>query len=201
MGLSDEQLLNMKLKRNSILETAIILFSEKGYEGTTVQNIAKAAGVSFGSVFTYFENKEHLFHSAVVEPLQTYSQQLLNFNPDADADDFMNELKKMITDHIDVFAGLSNYLNLVVFVITQNNQHKSTFEELNDFHVKLKDKLIALVKNGQKLGMLKIQDPAYTALSYTSLLMGLRLNLTDEPQSTLWVDFLPFAMQLFGPER
>lgn len=199
MGLSDEQLLNMKLKRNSILETAIILFSEKGYEGTTVQNIAKAAGVSFGSVFTYFDNKEHLFHSAVIEPLHTYSQQLLNFNPDAE--DFMNELKNMITHHIDVFAGLSNYLNLVVFVIAQNKHHKSTFEELDDFHTKLKDKLIVLVKKGQTLGLLKIQDPAYTAISYTSLLMGLRLNLIDDPQSTLWEDFVPFAIQLFGPER
>lgn len=198
MGLSDEQLLNMKLKRNSILETAIILFSEKGYQGTTVQNIAKAAGVSFGSVFTYFDNKEHLFHSAVIEPLQTYSQQLLNFNPDAE--DLMNELKKMITNHINIFAGLSNYLNLVVFVIAQNKHHKSTFEELDDFHAKLKEKLIILVKNGQKLGLLKIQDPAYTAISYTSLLLGLRLNLTDEPKSTMWQNFVPFALQLFGPE-
>ena len=46
--------------RTLILETALGLFREHGYDGTTMRAIAQAAGVSVGSAYYYFESKEHL---------------------------------------------------------------------------------------------------------------------------------------------
>ncbi len=43
-----------------VLEAAAQLFGELGYEGTTTNNIADKAGVSIGSVYQYFPNKEAL---------------------------------------------------------------------------------------------------------------------------------------------
>lgn len=199
MALSEQQKTNMKYKRKKILEEAIILFSEKGFAGTTVQKVAEAAEVSFGSVFTYFENKEKLFHAAIVEPLQEYSLQLLDFDPEAE--NLLLEIERMVAKHIHVFSGVSKYLNLVVFVIGQNDLHKETFKELNDFQDKFRNKLIQIIENGQEQGLLHIQDPKYAATSYTSLLLGLRLNLIDKPESAMWQEFIPYAMQLFGPKR
>ena len=41
-------------KKKDILEVAIKLFAEKGYEGTTMAEIAKLANVGFGTVATYY---------------------------------------------------------------------------------------------------------------------------------------------------
>ncbi|WP_247706649.1 TetR/AcrR family transcriptional regulator [Streptomyces liliiviolaceus] len=46
--------------RALILETAMRLFQERGYEKTTMRAIAKEAGVSVGNAYYYFAGKEHL---------------------------------------------------------------------------------------------------------------------------------------------
>lgn len=46
--------------RERILQTAIDLFRDRGYEETTMRAIAEKAGVSLGNAYYYFQSKEHL---------------------------------------------------------------------------------------------------------------------------------------------
>ncbi|MDP9951641.1 MULTISPECIES: TetR/AcrR family transcriptional regulator [Streptomyces] len=46
--------------RTLILETALRLFAERGYDRTTMRAIAQEAGVSVGNAYYYFTSKEHL---------------------------------------------------------------------------------------------------------------------------------------------
>lgn len=48
--------------RTAILAAAEQLFLEKGVAHSTLEQIAKAAGVTRGAVYWHFENKAHLFH-------------------------------------------------------------------------------------------------------------------------------------------
>ena len=48
-----------------ILEAAFAEFSRNGYAATTLDQIAERAGVTKGTIYVYFENKEHLFISMV----------------------------------------------------------------------------------------------------------------------------------------
>jgi len=50
-----------------ILEAAFAEFSRDGYATTTLDRIAERAGVTKGTIYVYFENKEHLFISMVQE--------------------------------------------------------------------------------------------------------------------------------------
>ena len=43
-----------------IVEAAMALFRERGYDGTTMRAVAEAAGVSVGNAYYYFASKEHL---------------------------------------------------------------------------------------------------------------------------------------------
>lgn len=49
--------------RAQILETALALFRERGYEQTTMRAIAEAAGVAVGNAYYYFRSKEHLIQA------------------------------------------------------------------------------------------------------------------------------------------
>jgi len=49
--------------RAHILETALQLFRERGYEDTTMRAIAEAAGVAVGNAYYYFRSKEHLIQA------------------------------------------------------------------------------------------------------------------------------------------
>ena len=50
-----------------IVEAAFVEFSRNGYATTTLEAIAERAGVTKGTIYVYFENKEHLFISMVRE--------------------------------------------------------------------------------------------------------------------------------------
>ena len=47
--------------REKIVSAAKLLFAERGYEGATIRDIAKAAGMSTGAVFASFTDKADLF--------------------------------------------------------------------------------------------------------------------------------------------
>jgi AcrR family transcriptional regulator len=52
---------------HEILEAAFLEFSRNGYAMTKLDAIAERAGVTKGTIYVYFENKEHLFISMVRE--------------------------------------------------------------------------------------------------------------------------------------
>lgn len=49
--------------RTLILETALSMFYERGYEETTMRAIAREAGVSLGNAYYYFASKENLIQA------------------------------------------------------------------------------------------------------------------------------------------
>src|SRR6202050_2230868 len=53
-----------------ILEAAFAEFSRNGYATTTLDRIAERAGVTKGTIYVYFDNKEHLFISMVREVMK-----------------------------------------------------------------------------------------------------------------------------------
>ncbi len=53
-------------RKNQIVDTAIKLFSVKGFNGTTTKEIADAIGISEAAIFRYFSTKEELY-SAIID--------------------------------------------------------------------------------------------------------------------------------------
>jgi AcrR family transcriptional regulator len=63
----EDNLLIREERRRSILDTALRLFANKGYESTSISQIAKEAGISKGLIYTYFDSKETLLKSLVFD--------------------------------------------------------------------------------------------------------------------------------------
>lgn len=54
-------------KRQKITAAAKRLFAERGYEATSIADLAREASLPVGSVYTYFENKEAILRAVVEE--------------------------------------------------------------------------------------------------------------------------------------
>lgn len=54
-------------KREKIFAVSISQFAQNGYNATNINNIAKEAGISIGSMYSYFASKEDLFLTIVDE--------------------------------------------------------------------------------------------------------------------------------------
>lgn len=53
-----------EVRRNQLVDTALRLFAEKGFENTTIKDVAGAVGVTQGLIYHYFESKEELLFAA-----------------------------------------------------------------------------------------------------------------------------------------
>lgn len=63
-------------KKNKIIEAARILFNEKGYFETKVEDITKSLNISKGNFYTYFDTKEELLIDIMESSLIEYKKML-----------------------------------------------------------------------------------------------------------------------------
>lgn len=105
-------------KRNKIIENGFKLICENGYYNISTPDIAKAAGVSTGIVYQYFNDKKDIF----IEGIKNYSQTIMF--PMLD----IIEAKKIKLDNIkDLEKFLSNIINSF---IENHTMSKKAHEEL-----------------------------------------------------------------------
>lgn len=73
-----------KQTRKAILEAALNLFSNQGYEQTSIDQLAQAAGIGKGTVYSYFQTKSEIFLAFCEEQLEFVYQELAaRSNPEA----------------------------------------------------------------------------------------------------------------------
>ncbi len=64
-------------KRAETLKAALVLFGEKGFEGTTMDEIANSVGISKATLYLYFDSKEDMFSQVLSESaFNTYSKKV-----------------------------------------------------------------------------------------------------------------------------
>jgi AcrR family transcriptional regulator len=56
--------------RGKLLQTAAHLFRSKGYERTTVRDLASAVGIQSGSIFHHFKSKDEILRSVMEETIR-----------------------------------------------------------------------------------------------------------------------------------
>ncbi|MCB2229019.1 MAG: TetR/AcrR family transcriptional regulator [Desulfarculaceae bacterium] len=96
-------------KRNVIIQAAIQVFAEKGYNKAKISEIAKLAQVADGTVYDYFDSKEDLLLSIPEEHFSRYFQQA----SDAfEIKDPVRRLKRLIRFHYTSFLQERQFLKV-----------------------------------------------------------------------------------------
>jgi AcrR family transcriptional regulator len=72
-------------KRRQIIEGAHKLFLDLGFDAASMGEIARAAGVSKGTLYVYFADKNRLFEAIVEEEVLDQQKVAFNFDPERDA--------------------------------------------------------------------------------------------------------------------
>jgi len=117
-----------------IIDAALKVFSTKGYASTRMADIAKEAGMSYGLVYHYFENKEKLF-DAIVEDWWSgfYDELEMLRQSDIRTDEKLIEIIRYI---LKVYEHKPNQLSIFVtevsrgFVYHANSKGKDKFKKL-----------------------------------------------------------------------
>ena len=71
-------------KRRQIIDGARKVFLDRGFDGASMGEIARAAGVSKGTLYVYFADKNRLFEAIVEEESLEQGKLAFNFDPERD---------------------------------------------------------------------------------------------------------------------
>ena len=64
--------------KERLIEAALELFAEKGYDGTSVDEIAQAVGIKGPSIYDHFKNKEAILQAIVARADEEYDRNIEN---------------------------------------------------------------------------------------------------------------------------
>jgi AcrR family transcriptional regulator len=78
-------------KRRQILDGARKVFLDLGFDGASMGEIARSAGVSKGTLYVYFADKNRLFEAIVAEEALEHGQVVFNFDPERDVETTLRE--------------------------------------------------------------------------------------------------------------
>jgi AcrR family transcriptional regulator len=78
-------------KRRQILDGARKVFMDLGFDGASMGEIARSAGVSKGTLYVYFADKNRLFEAIVEQEQIEQGKELFNLDPARDAETTLRE--------------------------------------------------------------------------------------------------------------
>jgi AcrR family transcriptional regulator len=63
--------------RKAIMDAAMRLFSQRGFERTSIEQLASAAGIGKGTIYSYFKTKSEIFHAFCEDELDCIHHEFL----------------------------------------------------------------------------------------------------------------------------
>jgi AcrR family transcriptional regulator len=144
---------NLSSKQSQLLETAETLFSRKGFDGTSVRDIAEAAGINTAMISYYFGSKEKLME-------EIFERKSMNIREKVDLllkEDSLDPLEKMyslVDEYIDRIMERKRFHRILLCeqIINQNPLIIQMMERMKTRNAECINDLIRL---GQKKGMFK----------------------------------------------
>jgi AcrR family transcriptional regulator len=98
--------------RKTILKAAEKLFTDKGFEKTTTRDIASTVGMAAGTMFNYFDSKESLAMTLVIDALvkgrKAYARRLIG------SEDFHEEFFLLISSELRALRPFRSYIGPVL---------------------------------------------------------------------------------------
>lgn len=111
-------------RKKEIIVTAMQLFSEKGYEQTSMRDIARSLGVSLGLCYRYFDSKQILFNQAIDYYIEDCCNSYLKILHDPDIE---------IAEKMDLLFTLigTNHTNMQYYDFFHRIENEALHEQLS----------------------------------------------------------------------
>ncbi len=138
-------------KRNRILRAAIEVFASKGYFVARMTDVATAAGVADGTLYLYFEGKEHLLMSIFDNVLGRFIERL--DTEIAAIEDPIQKLSLMIRLHLETVGRDHDLANVLQIETRHSRRFMSLFTrgKLGEYLNRVRD----IITEGQELGVFR----------------------------------------------
>jgi len=170
---TEDQLLKLKAEKKKVITLAAMkMFSEEGYQTSSISKIAKEAGVSKGLIYTYFESKEDLLRTIIISTIDEMfgiADVSLGQNPNDES------FEKMINDYFNWVKNNITFLQIYFGILLQPSV-------LRVLEPDIMSKAIPLFEKMSVYFELKGSEDSYAEVRFLiSILDGVYMNFIMDP--------------------
>lgn len=168
--------------RRELVSIAIDCFSRYGYQGTSIDRIARAAGVTKGALYYHFKDKEALLFGALDDRIGGFEQVVV---------ERVTALKEpvaalhAVADICVEQATVSNHRRFILTLMVEAlDTHPGLSRRFRDMMRRFREFLGKTVRIGQTRGVFRNDvDPALAAQLFVANLIGTELQYYQDPET------------------
>jgi AcrR family transcriptional regulator len=143
-------------RRDAILRAASALFSRQGYHSTSVADVIAAAGISRGTFYLYFDNKDSLF----LELIEQFIQRIMDVVEVVDPSR-PNPTRRIYENVRRVVDVVFDNRDLTVLVLREDvGLNPEVDEKLKRFYGFVREMVEGALENGARVGLIRqVNEP------------------------------------------
>jgi len=151
----------MNKTKNLIFESAIKIFSESGYRGATMDDIAENAGLAKGTLYYHFKSKEEIFNFIVQEGLKILQNQVIevqeiNIGP-------IEKLIKICKIQLTFLYGYTDFFKVVMSQLWGNESRQDELRQKIRTYI---SEIEINIKNAMENGQIEKGDTELIAFQF-----------------------------------
>ena len=155
--------------KDKIIKSALMLFSKKGFLGTTTKEIAKDANIAEVTLFRYFSSKENLFNEVLRS--QSFLPTLKDLIPKLESLDYKEALETIARYYLKL---LKKKKNLICIMQAEILKYPQEIREIQSKIIKeVSDTFASFLEGLKDRGILKDIDTKYASMAYFGTLFNL----------------------------
>jgi len=170
--------------RGKLLQSAMKLFSEAGYDATGVAEICATAGVSKGAFYHHFETKQAVFLQLLEDWLRDVDADLLAALGEAPT--VVEGLLRMAARTRGVFSAADGRLSILLEFWAQARKDPVVWQRTTAPFRRYRDIFAGIIRRGTEEGTLAPIDPDLAAQALMSLALGVILQGVLDPKGAEW---------------
>jgi len=185
-------------QRRDILDTALRLFSEKGYHSVTMHEIADKAEFAVGTLYKFFRNKEDLYKALILETTKEFHEAIVAALEEHE--DEVDQLRNYIRTKSEIFRTHVPMIRL--YFSETYGESFNLMAELNDRvrerHEESLRILAGVFENGMRKNRFKkIADPLTLAVTFDGTTTAFLFRWLERPESRPFPEDPEFILNIF----
>jgi AcrR family transcriptional regulator len=165
-----------ELRENQIKEAALKLFSEKGFYGTTITQIAEAAGLGKGTIYWYWKSKEELAFSLVEDMLSAFLELIEAAREEEGG--FEERFAKLLKGVAELYVVEKEHCRLLwKFRADRHYIFDPDYTtKVTAYYLRMREAIADLIRQGVESGELREIDPQLAAFVLLGITEGLEIE-------------------------
>ena len=156
MGLEERRKRERENRKNVILKAARKLFFEKGFRQVTVENIARKAEFSKGSIYLYFNSKEEIYSQILLKDIDKLHDRVADILQDPSS--ASEALIRVAEIYVDFFLNDRELFRILMNFMLRNNDMNLP-EDMNNHIIRTMNRTISIIEQVFKYGIDKGEFP------------------------------------------